>query len=120
MPYCYNEYYKLSKVTSNDISARGKIIWIRNTLSPTLVFSQKAKVEFQEFLCYIASIVSLWFGVSLIMIKDWLKCTFNFLKTTYNNVNHVTNNNKVVVFINRQVNNVKRIGPKRVAVTNKK
>ena len=37
-------------------------------------------METIEFLCYIASILSLWFGFSIVSLDDWFNKIFSWLK----------------------------------------
>ena len=40
--------------------------------APMTMYYQRPAIEYIEFLCYLASIFSLWFGFSLLSIYDWI------------------------------------------------
>ncbi len=73
-------------------------IYIFPPYDSNLLLIHSAKILFEEFLCYIASIFSLWFGFSVFMLIDLTKFVFNNFnlikaKILVRNTNHYQTNN---------------------------
>jgi hypothetical protein len=51
---------------------------------PTLIFTHLPKMQTEEFICFIASIFSLWFGFSIIMLSDVCSAVSANLVKIYN------------------------------------
>ena len=47
---------------------------------PETAFIHRPRIETVEFICYLASTVSLWFGVSMLSTLSWLDALFNKVK----------------------------------------
>ena len=93
---CVKTYYKTS--TSSAISLQNnsevidkQIIQVEFVLpiEPETTFIHRPRIETVEFICYLASTVSLWFGVSMFSTLSlfdalFIKAkNFNFIETTY-------------------------------------
>ena len=82
---CYKEYYML--VGSNQADNQpdsdafavllGHIIIIEYPSHPTTFYEISLKMTFEEYLCLIASIVSLWFGFSILLFTEICPKIFN-------------------------------------------
>jgi hypothetical protein len=46
------------------------IFEVKHTLYPILTIKRSPKIKFEEFMCFITSIISLWFGFSVIMLSN--------------------------------------------------
>jgi hypothetical protein len=68
-PDCYEEYFEFEdyRIVYNN----GFEIILNIQFQANLLFKHSAKIEFEEFLCYIMSVIGLWFGFSLIMLNDF-------------------------------------------------
>jgi len=69
---CFKQYFHLeeSKLKKKgDKKSNLKVLIDPPTLPNTLI-THSPKIHVEEFLCYIASIISVWFGFSLIMLTD--------------------------------------------------
>ena len=70
---CFLQYYRTIKSSEYP----GKLvdnytrIDITTPVEPDTTFFHKPKIELIEFLCYVASMLSVWFGFSLITIMNW-------------------------------------------------
>ena len=78
---CYKEYFIVS---AKDIEKKGNTFYITFELPshPTTIYEISLKMCFEEYLCLIASILSLWFGFSVLMFSDFCEEIF---KRLYNN-----------------------------------
>ena len=65
---CYQEYYN---TIYDKVSYRFGYIFIMPPSIPTTIIVHSKKLAFEEFLCYVASMISLWFGFSFIMLSDY-------------------------------------------------
>ena len=79
LPDCREEYFILNMVDGPKDPAKYWIS-IRRPFIPTIIITQRIKIKLQEFLCYIASIFGLWFGISLIAIKDFFRIVFTSIE----------------------------------------
>jgi hypothetical protein len=80
---CIKHYIKPKLVGSGpteDLSWRTTGIGISFLTEPKQIYEYKPKMETIEFLCYIASILSLWFGFSIISLDDWFNKLFLWFK----------------------------------------
>ncbi len=66
---CFAENYELSEIRSDGKNGIFIIVISLPTI-PTLEFTHWPKIYFEEFLCLIGRIFTLWFGFSLVMLSD--------------------------------------------------
>jgi len=80
---CIKTYYKPVFLT-NDASEEKeiRIDWVI-PFEPETIFWHKPRIELIEFLCYIAAILSLWFGFSILSIYFWLNKLIDWIKSKY-------------------------------------
>ena len=67
---CYKEHYKIDyfdKRLSNVITSN---LYVMPSAEPITIITHSAKLSFQEYLCFVASIISLWFGYPIIILSD--------------------------------------------------
>ena len=88
---CFKQQF-IQKVTSNAKEERNdSIMSLTFSTAPLITHHHKPKLETIELLCYLASILSLWFGFSMISILDCLKII----------VNRVNQSNKLKIVKNK-------------------
>ena len=63
---CFSEYYRFEQIVY-EYPKENFEIHVSPPRVPDLVYRHSPKLKFVEFCCFIASIISLWFGFSLIM-----------------------------------------------------
>ena len=96
---CVKTYYKTSigsKVSlKNDSEVTDQESIVVEFVLPTepeTTFIHRPRIETVEFICYLASTVSLWFGVSMLSTLSWFDAllikakNINLIKTTNNNI----------------------------------
>jgi hypothetical protein len=66
---CFNEYFSLSEKNGESNSQWQRIVIFAPATANTII-RESAKIQVEEFLCFIASIVSLWFGFSIFMLSN--------------------------------------------------
>ena len=83
---CYSEYYKLGLVQPGHILEQPYITFLSPN-RPDLVYRYLPKIYFVEFVLFVASSVSLWFGFSVLMLSDiiWKLCLIVKNKLIINN-----------------------------------
>ena len=98
---CHSEYFRFDQ---EHFEYHTKFFEIRLSipLVPDLVYRHSPKMKFVEFCCFIASIISLWFGFSLIMVSDLFSIIMNYWKVFY--CIHFENNRVFSIRLNTQVN----------------
>jgi hypothetical protein len=64
-----NEYF-VPEYRRQPIENELFIIYLDASLYPILTIKHSPKIQINEFLCFITSIISLWFGFSVIMLSD--------------------------------------------------
>ena len=70
-PDCYAEYFKIDEVLPmSDPGKMKRNLFISFPGVPTTVITHKPGIYLEEFLCYIASIFSLWFGFSMLFLSE--------------------------------------------------
>ncbi len=75
---------------------------------PTLIFTHLPKIQVEEFICFIASIVSLWFGFSVMMLSDVCLVVFtNLNKIVYKYKTRI----KIFVTIINRSREISQSGP---------
>ncbi len=96
---CLKEYYvqDYRRFLKDNISFD---IDVAPTQYPILIIKHSPKIQFEEFMCYIASITSVWFGFSVIMLSDICSLIlkkFVLIIKNETNVNTVKINNPIFV-----------------------
>ena len=72
---CVKTYYKVMKMTETKLKKTDpQYLWIDliPPSEPETTFIHKARIETVEFICYIASTVGLWFGLSMYSGMSWI------------------------------------------------
>jgi hypothetical protein len=83
---CVKQFYSLSqKIFKTDQKQTGAHVTIPFPNTPNLLITHLPKIQIEEFMCYIGSIASLWFGFSLITFKDFCVLFVEKSNTIYNN-----------------------------------
>ena len=103
---CYSEYYDLELKTC-DFNLEENFLAIASPMVPDLYCTQSPQIRIEEFLTFIGSVVSLWFGFSIIMVPKIFKITYNKFKSNFINFNPIMV--QIVVDPN-QFNNKRRNG----------
>jgi hypothetical protein len=75
-PECYKEYFYFE--ADRIYLGEGFEIWINIPSSADFLIKHSPEMQFEEFFCYIMSIVGLWFGFSIIMLTDICLTIFKF------------------------------------------
>ncbi len=78
---CVKHYYKPVLISGELTDRKEVIIDLTILTEPETTFWHKPKIETIEFLCYIASILSIWFGFSILSIYFWIKRLIGFLRS---------------------------------------
>jgi hypothetical protein len=77
---CFNRFFSLSRITdmnySRKLATEFSIVF---SGEPDIIFINQSQQKFIEFLCYIAGIISMWFGVSVLFFYDFLKQIMNYI-----------------------------------------
>jgi hypothetical protein len=77
---CFNRYFSLSRITGmdypRDLATEFSIVF---SGEPDIVFINQSQQKFIEFLCYIAGIISMWFGFSVLSFYDSIKQTMIYI-----------------------------------------
>ena len=82
---CYREYF-ISDYKEYDYTYSNPDkfdVGIEFPTHPTTIYEISLKMSFEEYLCLIASIVSLWFGFSILSFVDFIQIVFNRLIVQY-------------------------------------
>jgi hypothetical protein len=82
---CVIRYYKpyVTASESNDNNEYSTVS-ISIPMEPKRIYRYYPKIETIEFLCYFASILSLWFGFSFQSINVWVDKLRNWLENKFN------------------------------------
>jgi hypothetical protein len=75
---CLREYFTFEDQATPALLNKHLEIIVTPPSHPTLLITHSAKIEFEEFLCYVTSIIGLWFGFSVIMLFDVFKIIIKF------------------------------------------
>jgi len=67
---CYNEFYSYDVIREPINTINYRWIHIRKPFYPKEVVQHWPKIRFEEYLCFVASIMSLWFGLSIMMLTN--------------------------------------------------
>ena len=73
---CFKQYIEPNVMEDRDIHDRiGNLTWLRVLIpfAPKTTFTHKPSIEPIEFLCYMASTLSIWFGFSVLSVLYLLK-----------------------------------------------
>ena len=75
---CFKTYYRVRKISQIEDRESGHELSIDLTppSEPETTFIHKARIETVEFVCYLASTVGLWFGLSMFSTINWIKMFF--------------------------------------------
>jgi hypothetical protein len=93
---CYKEYFHLDETRMKGDIYEDFFTFLNLPTLPNTIIKHTAKMHFEEFLCFIASIVSLWFGFSVIMLTDvCLLIVKNFIK--------IINRKNQIIIINQRI-----------------
>jgi len=65
---CYKEFFRLD---SKENEAKKNTLRIEFPSHPTTIYEISLKMSVEEYLCYIASILSLWFGFSILSLTKF-------------------------------------------------
>ncbi len=87
---CLSEIFELSE-TKREEEKCGFRVTISPATNPSLKFKHSPKIQIEEFLYYIASIISLWFEFSILILSDVCLFVIKKVKKISNHIN-VTNN----------------------------
>ena len=108
---CYSEYYdlkfKIRGLNFND----SNYLSVASPMVPDLIYTQSPEIHVEEFLTFIGSVVSLWFGFSIIILPKILNTSYKKFK------NNIINSNPIMVQIlvgPNQFNNNRRTGLGRI------
>ena len=77
---CFKQHYTEKLISRLNLNSNHSILKLAFSTDPQIAHHHKPKLETIEFLCYFASILSLWFGVSMISTFDWLKIVLTKVK----------------------------------------
>jgi len=67
---CYKEYFHLDERRIKEDYLENYYICLICPTSSNTIIRHLPKIYLEEFLCFMASILSLWFGFSVIMLTD--------------------------------------------------
>ena len=84
---CVKSYYRAVKTSQifKDNDTQHLWVYLIPPSEPETTFVHKARIETVEFICYIASTVGLWFGLSVFSTMSWI----NSIVFKFNQVNNV-------------------------------
>jgi hypothetical protein len=81
---CFKEYFLGTAKIASFLKDTGHNIYVFPPILPNTIFIQSAKMQIEEYLSFIASIISLWFGFSILMLSDVIVLIFsNINKIVY-------------------------------------
>jgi len=66
---CVQEFYKFEAKDNKD---GHKYITIKHSVEPDIYYESNFKMTMEEYLCLVASILSVWFGFSIILFTDFI------------------------------------------------
>jgi hypothetical protein len=67
---CYKEYFTFKAIELINEYGVNSAVFIYPPHLPSLIFTHSPKIQVEEFICFIASTVSLWFGFSVMMLSN--------------------------------------------------
>ena len=103
---CYKEYLIFDGKEArhrNELDFNDKyLVLLEFPTHPTTIYEISLKMQFEEYLCLIASILSLWFGFSILMLNEICPQIFRSVISRYKlimtqilNVQFINNENKI-------------------------
>jgi hypothetical protein len=109
---CVKEYF-ISEYIREAWGNQSFIIVVRPQRYPILSIKHSPKLQFEEFMCYITSIMSLWFGFSVIMLSNVCSLILKKLILVFNYYN-ICNYYKsdTTIFKRKTINNALSIPQK--------
>jgi len=97
---CFAEIFELNEIRGGGKKGSFTLVFLLPTI-PNLLFTHWPKIRFEEFLCFIGSIFSLWFGFSIVMLSDVCLLVVRQVKKIINfRLNIILNNNNNNFVIN--------------------
>jgi hypothetical protein len=113
-PECFKEYFIHSiKSYEYQTGSNDNDICIYPPISPNTKYTQLLKVSIEQFLGLVASLISLWFGFSILMLSDVCLFLFNNMKRLIINfkikISQIHTNKNVTNHIQIQVNNLRML-----------
>ena len=96
---CFTKYFESFPSFSGGNSNYFDLI-VQYPAHPTTIYEISLKVTFEEYLCLMSSIFSLWFGFSILMFTDFCRLLFIKTKFYFQNINGFFNFNRNNIFIN--------------------
>jgi hypothetical protein len=97
---CFGEVFELNEIRGGGKKGIFTLVFLLPTI-PSLLFTHWPKIRFEEFLCFIGSIFSLWFGFSIVMLSDVCLLVVRQVKKIINfRLNIILNNNNNNFVIN--------------------
>ena len=79
---CFAEYYDYEVIHFDYYWPKFQF-FVYSPKTPDLIYRHSPKMEFEEFVCFVGSLVGLWFGFSMIMISDVLLVGVKYLQDVY-------------------------------------
>jgi len=99
---CNQEIFEL-KIKPRFITSDGFFIVFFPQNTPDIIYTHSPKILFEEFVSYIASYVSLWFGFSIIMLSNVIHKCYQFINYKMNYYMRIFKiNNKIQINLNSQ------------------
>jgi hypothetical protein len=91
---CYKEYFTIKAyIDVNEFGPNSTVLRYQPHL-PTLMSTHSPNIRVEKFICFIASIVSLWFGFSIMMLSNVFSLVSKMFIKVVNKYRY--NNNTVV------------------------
>ena len=106
---CIKTFYKTTQIAKLDfnhttecdaIDKRNGLVEFIMPKEPETTFFHKPRIEMVEFICYLASTVSLWFGISMfssLCSLSWIISNFSI---------NINSSNKIKIFQKKTVKNI--------------
>jgi hypothetical protein len=89
---CVKTFYKPYVITSFANYTKDAEILISLPMEPKRIYCYYPKIETIEFLCYLASILSLWFGFSFLSVYSLFEKFQNCIQNKFKSKFHFSNN----------------------------
>jgi len=114
MSECFKEYFIFNSVKGviSHFNKNNYYIYILYPSYPSTVYEIYPKMYFEEYLCLISSVFSLWFGFSILMFTDFCHQIANQMKIYFNN--NFVNNMKITMNFVKQNNTKINLQSKRI------
>ena len=98
-PDCNKDYYFFFEAKFENKTEHKFVMDFFPPDLPNMLVAHSAKIQFEEFLCYLGSIFSLWFGFSFLMLSEIMSIGFNQFIKIFN-----TYKSKVKIFVYNPIN----------------